>query len=141
MAAPDTPTDFVHAFHRDLTGWFSGRGSRTEIWQRFEATSPPEMKLVYPSGARLTGAVFLSSIQDRFGTSPSFEATVSEVEELVVAPNHAVIAYTETQTAAQNSQAVNRRSALAVLGRQDGQWCWRFIQETAFPEDGQGSPS
>lgn len=138
MTAPDTPTAFVHAFHSDLTGWFSGQGSRTEIWRRFEATSPPEMKLVYPSGARLTGAEFLHSIRELFGSSPGFEASVSEVEELVTTSDHAVVAYVETQAAAQNSASVNRRRALAVLERPQGQWRWRFIQETALVGDAEG---
>ncbi len=138
MTGPDTPTAFVHAFHSDLTGWFSGQGFRAEIWRRFEAASPAEMKLVYPSGARLTGAEFLDSIRGLFGTSPGFEASVSEVEELVTTSDHAVVAYVETQAAAQNSAALNRRSALAVLERPQGQWRWRFIQETALPAGADG---
>ena len=137
MTSADTPTAFVHAFHRDLSGWFSGQGSREEIWRRFQATSPAEMKLVYPSGARLSGAAFLDSIRDRFGTSPGFEASVSDVEELLVQPDHAVVAYVETQTAARHSATTNRRCALAVLERRDGQWRWRFIQETALADDGE----
>lgn len=138
MTVLDTPTAFVHAFHRDLTGWFSGEGSREQIWQRFEETSPADMKLVYPSGTRLSGNAFLDSIRDRFGTSPGFEASVSEVEELVVAADHAVVAYVETQTAARESATVNRRCALAVLDRREGQWSWRFIQETALGVDTEG---
>ncbi len=134
MSEPTTPAEFVHAFHRDLTRWFSGTGPRDEVWSRLEAATPDAMTLVYPSGARLGGRELLDGIRDRFGKSPGFEATIADVELLRADDDHAVVAYVESQAAATHSATRNRRSALALLESEDGAWRWRYIQETALPE-------
>ncbi len=127
---------FVRGFHDDLSRWFSGRGDRDETWRALQHATPPDMTLVYPSGARLTGAAFLDSVRDRHGASEGFVASVSEVRVVARGAEHVVVSYVESQTGAQRSTAHNQRSALAVIDTRGPRWAWRFIQETALPEAG-----
>ncbi|MEM7157772.1 MAG: hypothetical protein AAF799_33335 [Myxococcota bacterium] len=125
---------FVHAFHDDLTAWFSGSGDRTEVWARLEAACRPLQGLVYPSGTRLTGPEFLDTIADRFASSPGFVAAIENLEVVHQASDHAVVAYHEVQAGARQSSTRNRRAALALVAL-TGEGCtWRFIQETALPD-------
>jgi len=125
-------TTFVHAFHADLTRWFSGTGDREVVWSRLAEGTSPDMVLVYPSGRRLGGGELLQSIEELHGTSPGFEATISDLELIRGGQSFAVVSYVETQTGARQSRADNRRSALAVIVRDSDHWQWRFIQETAL---------
>lgn len=93
------------------------------------------MVLVYPSGRRFTGAGFLESIEDLYGSSPGFVATISDLELIQGDEHYAAVAYVESQTGARRSTPNNRRSALAVVVRDGNHWAWRFIQETALDSD------
>ena len=123
---------FVHAFHADLTRWFAGTEARDSVYDRLAQSLHPDMVLVYPSGNRMLGAEFLTSIADLHGSSPGFVASISDTELIRGDGSHAVVAYVETQTGARNSQSENRRSALALIVRRSDAWCWRFIQETGL---------
>lgn len=127
------PGAFVAAFHESLTDWFSGAGPRETVWSRLVQACPASMVLIYPSGTRLSGGAFLETIETRFGSSPGFEAWVTDVEVVHLGEASATVAYVEAQTGARSSADENRRSALAALDRVDGRWRWRFIQETAMP--------
>ena len=131
---PESPAAFVRRFHDDLTAWFSGSGDAQETWESLSIACPAEMRLVYPSGRRLSGAAFLSSIADRFGASPGFAAAVEQIEVLHHAEPHAVVAYVELQIGARKSAANNGRSALALLRRAGRGWAWQAIQETDQPD-------
>ncbi len=120
---------FIHRFHAHLTHWFAGTGSREQTWAFLERASPAEMVLVYPSGTRLTGASFLETIRERYGSSPGFVASIHDLEIVAEAKDHYVVAYIEAQKAATASAGENRRSALAVVTRSEP-LRFRFIQET-----------
>lgn len=122
--------EFVHRFHQHLSDWFAGRRPEAEVWRALVAASPETMGLVYPSGQRLTGAQFLESIESRYGTSPGFLATIEGAQLVRDEPDHAVVAYQEVQQQATHSKSDNRRSALALIERDETGWRWRFIQET-----------
>ena len=124
--------EFVAEFHADLTRWFSGEGDRQTVWESLSRATPDDMVLVYPSGTSLSGAEFLRSIAERFGSSPGFVASVSDVRTIAEAPGHVAVAYVEEQSGAQQSVSINRRSALAIVNRHDDGWTWRYIQETAI---------
>ena len=135
MPSPSSPSQFVVEFHALLTAWFSGSVERETVWRALAETCPEGMRLIYPSGQRLDGAGFLRSIENRFATSPGFRAWIEDLEVLQSGPDFAVVAYVEAQTGATASDAENRRAAMALVGRTDGEWSWRFIQETALPSD------
>ena len=125
---------FVHAFHADLTHWFAGTDDRAAVWSRLTGSVSDDMVLVYPSGQRLRGEEFLRTIQDRYGTSPGFVASISDLELVQGDANHGVVAYVEAQTGARASAVSNRRSAFALVQRAGDRWVWRFIQETALAD-------
>ncbi|MEM7135221.1 MAG: DUF4440 domain-containing protein [Myxococcota bacterium] len=133
MAESHPVVPFVHAFHEDLSRWFSGSGDRDATAERLRAAVHPNMVLIYPSGRRLAGKAFLDSIEDSFGSSPGFVARVSEVNVIQGDDTHAVVAYVETQSGARQSAGHNVRAALAVVVVRGEACQWRFIQETALP--------
>lgn len=137
MATADShpAAHFVHAFHEQLTRWFSGSHEREATLAALAATCPPTMSLVYPSGLELSGDAFIDSIAGLHGKSPGFEATITDLELLHAGPEHAVVRYVEGQTGAKQSAASNRRSAFALIERSEGRWRWRHIQETAMPSE------
>jgi len=131
--AAEAAVGFVRRFHDDLSAWFAGEGEAGAVWDRLVAAAPADMRLVYPSGNRLSGAAFLDSIRDRWGKSPGFRAGVADVEVLHADASHAVLAYVESQSGARSSAATNRRSAMALVQRTGNGWSWVYIQETAQP--------
>jgi len=125
---------FVHWYHEQLTLWFSGAGDRDSVWKALVDHTSGEMAIVFPSGKRWSGQRLLESMEDAFGTSPRFRASISDLEIVHVGENHAMVAYTEVQQGARRSAAYNERTALALLLRDGAAWTWRFVQETGKPE-------
>ena len=136
MPDPDSACAFVSWFHDQLSRWFAGKGNRDEVWRALVAHTPKDMSIVYPSGKRLSGQELLRSIEDGFGASPGFNASVSDLEVVLSATTHAVVSYIETQRGARRSESENTRSALALVSRDGDRWKWRFIQETAMADGG-----
>lgn len=124
------PAAFIHAFHADLTAWFSGAGEKTDVWKRLGDSCPETMLLVYPSGQRLGGAEFLRSIQDHHSASPGFVARAEVLEVISCSDTHAVVMYREHQTGARASAASNSRSSMGLVVRAGERWVWRAVQET-----------
>jgi hypothetical protein len=90
------------------------------------------MVLVYPSGAKLSGAEFVQSISNHPRNNAGFLATVEQIQVLSESTNEGLVAYVEVQAGAEKSTAENRRSALAMVQRGPLGWCWRYIQETSL---------
>ncbi len=124
--------EFVSQFHANLTAWFSGADDSGAVWSALEQACPGNMVLVYPSGAKLSGAEFLQSIKNNPRNNLRFLATVEHIEVLSESQDLAVVAYVEVQTGAKMTATENRRSALAMVQPGPHGWCWRYIQETSL---------
>ncbi len=124
--------EFVDQFHANLTAWFAGSDDSGAAWSALEQACPDNMALVYPSGAKLSGADFLQSISNHPRDNAGFLASVEHIEVLSESTNEGVVAYVEVQVGAANSATENRRSALAMVQQGPQGWCWRYIQETSL---------
>jgi ketosteroid isomerase-like protein len=124
--------EFVSQFHANLTSWFTGANDSGAGWSALKYACPDNMVLVYPSGAKLSGAEFVQSISNHPRNNAGFLATVEQIQVLSESTNEGLVAYVEVQAGAEKSTAENRRSALAMVQRGPLGWCWRYIQETSL---------